>query len=87
MAPVNVEYVPVKLLDYIVTVLKSDKFSTVTVALTPNPHTKAEVEKIIYQANMDKSIEITDWLLDQIIGQIFGHHDKRITSVNYEDIQ
>jgi hypothetical protein len=84
VAPVNVEYEPVKLLDYTVTVLKSDNFSTVTVALSPNPHTKAEVEKIIYSAHMDKSIEITDWMLDQIIGQVFGHHDKRITSVTHD---
>ena len=83
VAPVDVSYEAVKLMDYTVSVMKGDKFSSVTVALTPNPHTKAEEGRIIYQASMDGSIEITDWLLDQILGQVFGHHDKRITSVKY----
>ena len=84
VAPVKVEYVPVTLLDYHIKVSKGDsKFHTISVALVPNPHTEAKDEHIIYQTNVASGTEVTDWLVDQIIYQVFGHHDKRITSVTY----
>jgi hypothetical protein len=71
----------VKVIDYCVLVSGHPGYNAVSVVLTSNCRTKADTSLAIYSSNMAKEIEITDWLIDQIVWQIFGSHDKRIVSV------
>jgi hypothetical protein len=72
-----------QLIDYHVCVSKGDGFSVITVTLLPAKDTRADVALLVYSAKLSSRVEVTEWLLDQAMGQIFGNHDKRITSIEY----
>ena len=71
----------VKVIDYLVCVSQEDGYSTITVVLTPNAATRADVALIVYTSKLSARLEVSDWLVEQAVGLVFGHHDKRITSV------